>query len=70
MGAAEQLELAADPLVQLSDTELLSEAFDAAAVLAMGPADALSAFALLPLRRQLVDAARELARRWQTDVSP
>ena len=63
MSAPAQLELSGDPLGQASDAELLREAADASLFLKMGQ-DGMSAATLERMRRQLCDAAGELARRW------
>jgi len=58
-----------DAPAEMSDAALLADACDAAAILSMGPDEGLAAFSLMPLRRQLLDAVSELARRWGMDVS-
>ena len=66
MSAPAQLELSGDPFGQATDPELLTDASDAALFLRMGY-DGMSAATLERMRRQLLDAVGELARRWTMD---
>jgi len=58
-----QLELGRDPLLQASDRDLLRDASDAAALLALGP-DGIHPRTAAQLRTELVASVRELERRW------
>lgn len=63
VSASAQLELASDPLAQLSDQELLADAADSAAILGMGEGG-MGAETLGRVRGELVAAVRELVCRW------
>lgn len=58
-----------DAPAKMSNAALLSDAYDAAAILGMGPDERLAVFAVAKLRRQLLGSVAELARRWDMDVS-
>ena len=58
-----QLELGHDPLAQASDRDLLRDATDAAALLALGP-DGIHPRTAAQLRTELVASVNELSRRW------
>lgn len=55
----------ADAATQASDRELLSDVYEAAAILGMGD-DGIGAHTAARLRGELLAAVRELARRWRT----
>lgn len=56
------------PLAEKNERELLSDAYDAVAVLSLGPDDGIGAHTAARLRDELLAAVLELARRWNLDA--